>query len=110
MKQSPIRDESSSITSSSTSKKLPETPVGLELNQNQDRDRDRDDDRKEALLESVPESERWNPVPGSAGVESPTNSSVDEDVDGRSVHEQLVEEGAADAALDSRKQSSKSDD
>jgi hypothetical protein len=106
MKQSPIRDESSSIALSPTSKKLPETPVGLEFDQNQDRD----DDRKEALLESVPESERWNPVPGSTGVESPTNSSVDEDVDGRSVHEQLVEEGAADAAVDSRKQSSKSDD
>jgi hypothetical protein len=106
MKQSPIRDESSSIALSPASKKLPETPVGLEFDQNQDRD----DDRKEALLESVPESERWNPVPGSTGVESPTNSSVDEDVDGRSVHEQLVEEGAADAAVDSRKQSSKSDD
>lgn len=48
---------------------------------------------EEALLEALPESERWDPVPGSAGHQAPTNPSVDEDAEGRSQNEQLVEDG-----------------
>ncbi len=52
---------------------------------------------KEALMEALPESERWDPVPGSAGHQAPTNPSVDEDAEGRSQKEQLVEDGMAEA-------------
>jgi hypothetical protein len=37
-----------------------------------------DTDPKIAALESVPESERWNPVPGSAGRKAPVAPSADE--------------------------------
>ena len=52
---------------------------------------------EEALLEGLPETERWDPVPGSAGHQAPTNPSADEDAEGRSQKEQLVEDGMAEA-------------
>ena len=59
-----------------------------------------DMDPKEALLETVPESERWDPVPGSTG-HIVTVPSVDgEDDDGRSVGERLVESGMLEAEHD----------
>jgi hypothetical protein len=54
-------------------------------------------DPKEAALESAPESDRWNPIPGSSGHKVPAAASEDEDEDGRSDNERLVEEGIADA-------------
>lgn len=57
-------------------------------------------DVKEAVLDSAPESERWDPVPGSAGYKAPTAPSADEDEEGRSDNERLVEEGMAGAELD----------
>jgi hypothetical protein len=59
-----------------------------------------DMDPKEAALESAPESERWNPVPGSAGHKVPEAASEDEDDEGRSDNERLVEEGVAAAEHD----------
>ncbi len=59
-----------------------------------------DIDRQEALLESVPESKRWDPVPGSAGRQVPELPSEDEDDEGRSETEQLVDEGAEEAERD----------
>jgi hypothetical protein len=59
-----------------------------------------DTDPKEAILESAPESERWNPVPGSTGHKIPAASSEDEDDEGRSDDERLVEEGIAGAVHD----------
>ena len=50
-------------------------------------------DLKDELLESAPESERWNPVPGSSGQKAPSTPSDDEDEDGRSTKERLVTEG-----------------
>jgi hypothetical protein len=59
-----------------------------------------DMDPKEALLETAPESERWDPVPGSTG-HIVTVPSVDgEDDDGRSVGERLVESGMLEAEHD----------
>jgi hypothetical protein len=55
---------------------------------------------KEAALESAPESERWDPVPGSTGHKVPVPPGDDEDDDGRSDNERLVEEGVAGAELD----------
>ena len=59
-----------------------------------------DMDPKEAALESAPESERWDPVPGSTGHKVPAAPSEDEDEEGRSDKEQLVEEGIAEAEHD----------
>ena len=66
-----------------------------------------DEDPKEALLESAPESERWDPLPGSAG-HIVTVPSVDgEDDEGRSVSERLVEEGMLEAEHDQMLQAAK---
>jgi hypothetical protein len=59
-----------------------------------------DTDPREAALESVPESERWDPVPGSSGRKVPAAPSEDGDDEGRSDNERLVEEGMAGAAHD----------
>ena len=63
-------------------------------------------DTDQALLESAPESERWNPVPGSTGHKVPTAPSADEDSEGRSDNERLVDEGIAGAELDQMRQAS----
>ena len=59
-----------------------------------------DTDPKEAALESAPESERWDPLPGSTGHKVPAAPSDDEDEEGRSDNERLVEEGIAGAEHD----------
>lgn len=59
-----------------------------------------DANSKEMILESAPESERWNPVPGSSGNKASVAASEDEDDDGRSDNERLVEEGMAAAEHD----------
>jgi len=62
---------------------------------------------QEAALESAPESERWDPESGSTGHKVPEAPSEDEDEEGRSDDERLVEEGVAEAELDQRVQASK---
>ena len=57
-------------------------------------------DPKEALLEAAPESDRWNPVPGSPGHQAPESAPEDEDEEGRSETEQLVAEGVEAAEYD----------
>ena len=59
-----------------------------------------DTDMEEAALESAPESKRWDPVPGSTGHKTPVLSNDDEDEEGRSDNERLVEEGIAGAEHD----------
>lgn len=59
-----------------------------------------DIDRHDALLEGVPESKRWDPVPGSEGRHVPDAPSEDEDDEGRSETAQLVNEGAEEAERD----------
>jgi hypothetical protein len=66
-----------------------------------------DADAKETVLESAPESERWDPVPGSTGHKVPMATSEDEDDEGRSDNERLVEEGIADAEHDQMLQATK---
>jgi hypothetical protein len=67
-------------------------------------------DPKEAVLESAPESERWDPVPGSAGYKVPAAPGADEDEEGRSDNERLVDEGIAEAELDQSHQASRNQD
>jgi hypothetical protein len=69
-----------------------------------------DTDPKEAVLESAPESERWDPVPGSEGSKVAAAPSADEDDEGRSDNERLVEEGIAGAEEDQMRQASQKRD
>jgi hypothetical protein len=66
-----------------------------------------DKDPKEAALESVPESERWDPIPGSTGHKAPENADEDEDDEGRGEEERLVEEGVNEAEHDQMLQAAK---
>ena len=66
-----------------------------------------DMDPKEAMLESAPESERWDPVPGSTGHKVSSAPSEDEDEEGRSDNERLVNEGIAGAELDQMEQATR---
>ena len=59
-----------------------------------------DADPKDALLESAPESERWDPVPGSTGGRVRVAPSEYEDEEGRSDNERLVEGGVAEAEIE----------
>jgi hypothetical protein len=66
-----------------------------------------DTDSKVVALESAPESERWDPVPGSGGRKVPAAPSADEDGEGRSDNERLVEEGIAEAEHDQMREASR---
>ena len=66
-------------------------------------------DPKTSALEAAPESERWDPLPGSTGDKAPTAASEDEDDEGRSDNEVLVEHGIAEAEHDQMLQASKAD-
>jgi hypothetical protein len=59
-----------------------------------------DIDRQDEVLESLPESKRWDPVPGSEGRMDPEPPSEDEDEEGRNESAQLVEEGVQEAEHD----------
>ena len=63
-------------------------------------------DPKAAVLESAPESERWDPVPGSTGHKVPAAPSADEDDEGRGDNERLTEEGIEGEELDQMRQAS----
>jgi hypothetical protein len=66
-----------------------------------------DTDPEDTVLESAPESERWDPAPGSPGHKVPEAPSEDEDEEGRSDNERLVEEGVAGAELDQMSQAAR---
>ena len=59
-----------------------------------------DVDPKTAVLEAAPESQRWDPVPGSTGHKVSAAPSADEDAEGRSDQTRLVEEGLGEAEHD----------
>lgn len=64
-------------------------------------------DPKEAMLEAVPESERWDPVPGSTGHQAPETPPEDENEEGSSATQQLAAKGVAEAARDQTFQAAK---
>src|SRR5664279_3286437 len=68
---------------------------------------DSDTDPNDAVLEAAPESERWDPVPGSTGHKVPVAPSADEDDEGRSDNERLVDEGVAGAEDDQSRQAAR---
>jgi hypothetical protein len=57
-------------------------------------------DPQQELLDSAPESDRWNPIPGSEGHGAPVAIDDNEDEDGRSVGERLFQEGVDEAGHD----------
>jgi len=59
-----------------------------------------DVDPIDAILEAVPESDRWDPVGGSTEERARVAPSEDEDEEGRSDHERLIEAGIAEAAVE----------
>jgi hypothetical protein len=59
-----------------------------------------DIDRQEAQLDALPETKRWDPVPGSTGHQAPESPSEDEDEDGLSETAQLTAEGVGEAEHD----------
>jgi hypothetical protein len=68
------------------------------------------EDPKEALLESIPESERWEPVPVSAGEKIMPVRNDDDDEEGRSDNERLTEQGIHEAEHDQMRKASKQND
>src|SRR5467141_545584 len=54
-------------------------------------------DPQEESSESVPESEGWDPVPGSTGRQAADSLGGDEDAEGRSESAQMFEEGISEA-------------
>ena len=64
-------------------------------------------DPKEAALESAPESERWDPLPGFDGQIVPVTSVDEEDEEGRSLGERLIAEGVQEAEHDQMLQAAK---
>jgi hypothetical protein len=65
-------------------------------------------DRQEQILEAIPESERWDPVPGSEGRQAPEIASEEEDDEGRNESAQLIEEGVHEAEHDQMLEAEKS--
>ena len=57
-------------------------------------------DPQEENLESLPESEGWDPVPGSTGRQAAESLGEDEDAEGRSESAQMFEEGINEAEHD----------
>jgi len=67
-----------------------------------------DTERKEAELEPAPVL--WNPVPGTKGLTPPELPGDDEDSEGRSTSERLVEKGILKAAKEQMQQAGRFDD
>ncbi|HEY9248784.1 MAG TPA: hypothetical protein VIO38_06615 [Rariglobus sp.] len=63
--------------------------------------------KKDDLLESLPESKRWDPLPGSEGRQAPESADEDEDAEGRSETEQLVDDGVEEAEREQVKQAAR---
>ena len=57
-------------------------------------------DPQEENVESLPESEDWDPVPGSTGRQAAESLGEDEDAEGRSEAAQMFEEGVNEAEHD----------
>jgi hypothetical protein len=53
--------------------------------------------QKDALLESMPESKHWDLLPGSEGRQAAESARDEEDSEGRSESEQIVDDGGEEA-------------
>ena len=60
--------------------------------------------------ESIPESEGWDPVPGSTGRQAADTLGEDEDAEGRSESARMFEEGVSEAEHDQMRQAAEADE
>src|SRR5436305_6384453 len=67
-------------------------------------------DPQEENVESLPESEGWDPVPGSTGRQAADFLEEYEDAEGRSESAQMFEEGVTEAEHDQMRQASRADE
>src|SRR6266436_6260225 len=67
-------------------------------------------DPQEESSESVPDSDGWNPVPGSTGRQAADSLGEDEDPEGRSESAQMFEEGISEAEHDQMRQAARADE
>src|SRR3984893_399865 len=67
-------------------------------------------DPQEENVESIPESDDWDPVPGSSGRQAAESLGEDEDAEGRRESAQMFEEGITEAEHDQMRQASRSDE
>jgi hypothetical protein len=67
------------------------------------------DPQDESRGETVPESDGWEPVPGSTGRQAAESLGEDEDAEGRSESAQMFEEGVSEAEHDQMRQASRAD-
>jgi len=66
-------------------------------------------DPQEESSESVPDSEGWDPLPGSTGRQAPDSLGEDEDAEGRSESAQMFEEGVTEAEHEQMRQASRAE-
>jgi hypothetical protein len=67
-------------------------------------------DPREESSESVPESDDWDPVPGSSGRQAAESLGEDEDAEGRSESAQMFEEGVNEAEHDQMLRAAEADE
>ena len=67
-------------------------------------------DPEEESSESIPDSEGWDPVPGSTGRQVADSLGEDEDAEGRSEAAQMFEEGVTEAEHDQMREASRADE
>ena len=67
-------------------------------------------DPQEENVESLPESEGWDPVPGSTGRQAADSLGEDEDAEGRSEAAQMYEEGISEADHDQMLRAAEADE
>jgi hypothetical protein len=67
-------------------------------------------DPQEENLESLPESEDWDPVPGSTGRQAAESLGEDEDAEGRSEAAQMFEEGVNEAEHDQMRRAAQAEE
>ena len=67
-------------------------------------------DPQEESRESIPESEGWDPVPGSTGRQAAESLGEDEDAEGRSESAQMFEEGISEAEHDQMRRAAEADE
>ena len=67
-------------------------------------------DPQQECRESIPESDGWDPVPGSTGRQAAEPLGEDEDAEGRSESAQMFEEGVSEAEHDQMRQASRAEE
>jgi hypothetical protein len=67
-------------------------------------------DPQEESSETVPDSEGWDPLPGSTGRQAADSLGEDEDAEGRSEAAQMYEEGISEAEHDQMLRATEADD